>query len=322
MLVHRTAPGRYVAYVGRPPAGPAPDDGAGLRLVAGDLTPYAAEVAQTIAAAVAGDDAAHVMLVGRRGRRCRGRRARRPGRSRCRSSSTRSSPRAPRPPRCRGSPTRPGCSRSRTAPTRSPCSARWSAPATTSAPRSSSTRPARRRRVSTSPVPASPTPRPTWSPSSTGCASWATSRRLTDASAPYRRFRARQLVRRIGGVRGCRARTRPSWVRLRHSTIGTTSPYFAGDRVAGVPVPAVLGVEPPGVPGVALHLLELVEREVGVVGAGVAEDQQRRLRAERVGVLLDELGERAAVVGPAPQRGVRGAGGEVGHHVDDVRARA
>src|SRR4051812_1177006 len=30
-------------------------------------------------------------------------------------------------------------------------------------------------------------------------------------------------------------------------------------RVAGVPVPAVLGVEPPGVAGVALHLLELVQ---------------------------------------------------------------
>ncbi len=61
-LVHRTAPGRYVAYVGRPPAAPAPEDGP--RLVAGDLTPHAAEVAQTIAAAVAGDESAHVMLVG------------------------------------------------------------------------------------------------------------------------------------------------------------------------------------------------------------------------------------------------------------------
>ena len=64
VLVHRTAPGRYVAYVGRPPAGPAPEDGPALRLVAGDLTPYAAEVARTIAAAVAGDDGSHVMLVG------------------------------------------------------------------------------------------------------------------------------------------------------------------------------------------------------------------------------------------------------------------
>ena len=64
VLVHRTAPGRYVAYVGRPPAGPAPDDGPAVRLVSGHLTPYAAEVAQTIAAAVAGDDGAHVMLVG------------------------------------------------------------------------------------------------------------------------------------------------------------------------------------------------------------------------------------------------------------------
>ncbi len=61
-LVHRTAPGRYVAYVGRPPPGPTPDEGP--RLVGGDLTPYAAEMARTIAAAVAGDDDAHVMLVG------------------------------------------------------------------------------------------------------------------------------------------------------------------------------------------------------------------------------------------------------------------
>jgi hypothetical protein len=64
VLVHRTAPARYVAYVGSPPAGPAPEDGPALRLVAGDLSPYAAEVAQTIAAAVAGVDGAHVMVVG------------------------------------------------------------------------------------------------------------------------------------------------------------------------------------------------------------------------------------------------------------------
>ena len=64
VLVHRTAPGRYVAYVGRPPAVTVPDDGPGPRLVSGDLTPYAAEVAQTIAAAVAGDDRPHVMVVG------------------------------------------------------------------------------------------------------------------------------------------------------------------------------------------------------------------------------------------------------------------
>ncbi|MDX6375424.1 MAG: hypothetical protein QOD98_4412, partial [Nocardioidaceae bacterium] len=63
VLVHRTAPGRYVAYVGRPTS-PAPRETPAPRLVAGDLTPYAAEVAQTIAAAVAGDDDAHVMLVG------------------------------------------------------------------------------------------------------------------------------------------------------------------------------------------------------------------------------------------------------------------
>jgi hypothetical protein len=64
VLVHRTAPGRYVAYVGRPPTEQAPDGGAALRLVSGDLTPYAAEVARTIAAAVDGDDDAHVMAVG------------------------------------------------------------------------------------------------------------------------------------------------------------------------------------------------------------------------------------------------------------------
>jgi pimeloyl-ACP methyl ester carboxylesterase len=61
VLVHRTAPGHYVAYVGRPPAqelGDAP------MLVSGDLTPYAADVAQTIAAAVGSDEDAHVMLVG------------------------------------------------------------------------------------------------------------------------------------------------------------------------------------------------------------------------------------------------------------------
>jgi hypothetical protein len=64
VLVHRTAPARYVAYVGRPPAEPLPEDGPAVRLVAGDLTPYAAGVARKIAAAVHGDDDAHVMVVG------------------------------------------------------------------------------------------------------------------------------------------------------------------------------------------------------------------------------------------------------------------
>ena len=64
VLVHRTAPGRYVTYVGHPPAVEPPDDGPALRLVSGNLTPYAAEVARTIAAAVAGEDTAHVMVVG------------------------------------------------------------------------------------------------------------------------------------------------------------------------------------------------------------------------------------------------------------------
>ncbi len=64
VLVHRTRPGRYVAYVGRPPVEAAPQDGPALRLASGDLTPYAAEVAGTVAAAVAGDDDPHVMVVG------------------------------------------------------------------------------------------------------------------------------------------------------------------------------------------------------------------------------------------------------------------
>jgi len=65
VLVHRTAPGRYIAYVGRPPAPVVlDDDGPAVRLVAGDLTPYAADVARTIAAAVHGDGDAHVMVVG------------------------------------------------------------------------------------------------------------------------------------------------------------------------------------------------------------------------------------------------------------------
>jgi hypothetical protein len=63
VLVHRTAPARYVAYVGRPPV-PLPDADPPVALVSGDLTPYAAEVAQTIAAAVHGDDEARVMVVG------------------------------------------------------------------------------------------------------------------------------------------------------------------------------------------------------------------------------------------------------------------
>lgn len=65
VLVHRTSPGRYVAYVGRPPADPVdPGETDGPRLTAGDLSPYAAGVARTIAAAVAGDDDARVMVVG------------------------------------------------------------------------------------------------------------------------------------------------------------------------------------------------------------------------------------------------------------------
>jgi hypothetical protein len=63
VLVHRTAPARYVAYVGRPPEPTATSD-EGPRLSAGDLTPYAMDVALTIAAAVSGDPDPRVMLVG------------------------------------------------------------------------------------------------------------------------------------------------------------------------------------------------------------------------------------------------------------------
>ena len=97
-----------------------------------------------------------------------------------------------------------------------------------------------------------------------------------------------------------------SWVRLRHSTIGTTSPYFPATESPVSQCRRCSGLSHQACRALRRHRLEPVEREVGVVGAGVAEDQQRRLRAERVGVLLGELGERAAVVGPAPQRGVRG----------------
>ena len=62
VLVHRTAPGRYIAYVGRPPADVAPDEGPAL--VAAGLSPYAADVAGTVAAAVAGDEEPRVLLVG------------------------------------------------------------------------------------------------------------------------------------------------------------------------------------------------------------------------------------------------------------------
>ena len=74
MLVQRASPSRYVAYVGRPPASegtegsPETDqpreDGPELQLVSGDLTPYAAQVAEAIAAAVGEDAAPHVMVVG------------------------------------------------------------------------------------------------------------------------------------------------------------------------------------------------------------------------------------------------------------------
>ena len=48
-----------------------------------------------------------------------------------------------------------------------------------------------------------------------------------------------------------------------------------GGGVAGVPVPAVLGVEPPRVRARPGQVRRTSTRQVAVVGAGVAEDQQR-----------------------------------------------
>ncbi len=252
VLVHRTAPGRYVAYVGRPPPEPTADeDGPALRLTAGDLTPYAAEVARTIAAAVAGDADAHVMVVGTgAGGAVAAQLAaqKRPLPFVVDQVVTAGAPAAqvPRLPddhpdaRARG-PRRPG----------RPPRLAASAPATRTAPRSSSTPPARRPRASTSRARAPPTARRTSSPSSTGCAGWAT---WPDSE---------QVVHELAELGEVAA------LRHRHH-VGV----LARDGVAGVPVPAVLGVEPVGVPRAPLHLLEPVEREVGVVGARVAEDQQ------------------------------------------------
>ena len=63
------------------------------------------------------------------------------------------------------------------------------------------------------------------------------------------------------------------------------------------------------------------QREVAVVRAPVPEHQQRRPRADRVGVLLGEAGERPAVVGASPQRGLRDARRQRLHHLDHVGAR-
>lgn len=63
VLVHRVSPARYIAYVGQPSPDPGPGEPPVL-LVSGDLTPRAAEVARTIAAALHGEDDPHVMLVG------------------------------------------------------------------------------------------------------------------------------------------------------------------------------------------------------------------------------------------------------------------
>ena len=109
-----------------------------------------------------------------------------------------------------------------------------------------------------------------------------------------------------------------SWVRLRHSTIGTTSPYA---RAAESPVSqcrGVLRVEPPGVPGRAGELLQHRAPTGRCSWNARRRGSAARTRPERVGVLLGEPGERAAVVGPPPQRRVGGARGQVRHHVGDV----
>ena len=75
----------------------------------------------------------------------------------------------------------------------------------------------------------------------------------------------------------------PSWVRLRHSTIGTISPYAVAAE-SPVSQCRVLGVEPVRVPRAVGEVAQRRQGQVAVVGAGVAEDEQRGLRAEGVGV--------------------------------------
>ena len=71
-------------------------------------------------------------------------------------------------------------------------------------------------------------------------------------------------------------------------------------------------------PALVGELGQRVDGEVGVVGAGVAQHEQRGAWADRVGVLLGEGRQRPSVVGAAPQRGVGRAGRQLGHHVDHV----
>lgn len=61
VLVHRTAPSRYVVLLGSPAL---PDPGDGPRLVGADLASYRLGAVRTIEAALDGDAGAHVLLVG------------------------------------------------------------------------------------------------------------------------------------------------------------------------------------------------------------------------------------------------------------------
>ena len=63
VLVHRTAPSRYVVLLGSP-ALPDPGAGDGPRLVGADLASYRLGAVRTIEAALDGDAGAHVLLVG------------------------------------------------------------------------------------------------------------------------------------------------------------------------------------------------------------------------------------------------------------------
>ena len=63
VLVHRTAPSRYVVLLGSP-ALPDPGAGDGPRLVGADLASYRLGAVRTIEAALDGDPGAHVLLVG------------------------------------------------------------------------------------------------------------------------------------------------------------------------------------------------------------------------------------------------------------------
>ena len=108
----------------------------------------------------------------------------------------------------------PGCSRSRTAPTRSRCSARWSTPAPTTGSRSSSTAAGtRRRRASTS-----------RGARAADAAARPAPRRARPAARARPDLAPRPSLDLSLSAQRMSCTNSPSWVRLRHSTIGTTSP--------------------------------------------------------------------------------------------------